>query len=211
MLTFAFRMTLTVNDHVKSVCVLLGDQRAKPRLAEDGWEDADEDMGDDEDGDADSLAEDNIEEYLRDAAAVNDSVAAAAEDEAIRANPILRSFVFQVSPHLVRLATLTPLSFPSEPLAPTVTEAIRLTHQRALECFNNFLLAMNEIPSKFWFQENKSDACQAWRWLFDMANTVGSTPASEGRDDILEIIVGCLWSLGRGLGQDIVCSETFLR
>ncbi len=60
---------------------------------------------------------------------------------------------------------------------------------------------MNEIPSKFWFKEQSSDAVQAWRWLFNTANLVASSPESEDRNAVLEAIVGCLWSLGRGLGR----------
>lgn len=160
----------------------------------------------DEDEPEEEVNEDNVDEYLKEASQLDQqsSTNATVDDQLVRTNPVLRTFIVDISPQLIRLATPTPLSFPAEIIAPTVTDALVLTHQRALECFNNFLLAMAEIPSKFWFKEHKADACHAWRWLFNLANTVASAPASEMRDEVVEVIVGCLWSLGRGLQQDIV-------
>ncbi|KAG2225776.1 hypothetical protein INT45_011444 [Circinella minor] len=180
---------------------LLADICIQDESEEDGWEDADEDMGDDEE--EPEITEENIDELLKDSENLSEKTSSAVDDQLIRNNPILGTFITEISPQLIRLATLTPLSFPQEPIAPAVTDALILTHQRALECFNNYLLALAELPSKFWFKEHKSDACQAWRWLFNLANTVGATQLSQARDELIEIIVGCLWSLGRGLGQDI--------
>ncbi|KAI7877836.1 ARM repeat-containing protein [Lichtheimia hyalospora FSU 10163] len=183
---------------------LLADICVQDDAEEDGWEDADEDMVD-EDEPEQEVNEDNVDEYLKEASQLDQqsSTNATVDDQLVRTNPVLRTFIVDISPQLIRLATPTPLSFPAQVIAPTVTDALVLTHQRALECFNNFLLAMAEIPSKFWFKEHKSDACHAWRWLFNLANTVASAPASENRDEVVEVIVGCLWSLGRGLQQDI--------
>lgn len=159
----------------------------------------------DEDAEEPEVTEENVDEYLKDAAeTLGHTTSTTVDDENVKSNPVLRALVLQVNPHLVRLATLTPLSFATDSVAPTITEALNATHQRALECFNNFLLAMNDIPSKFWFNEHLSDAHQAWRWLFDLANKVASTPQSKTRDELIEVIVGCLWSLGRGLVQNIV-------
>ncbi|KAI9488024.1 armadillo-type protein [Zychaea mexicana] len=181
---------------------LLANICAQDDAEEDGWEDADENMADD-DEEPEEVTEENVEDLLKDGENLDQKTSTAVDDQLIRTNPILRSFITDISPQLIQLASLTPLSFPSEPIAPAITDALVLTHQRALECFNNFLLAMAELPSKFWFKEHKSDACQAWRWLFNLANTVGSAQSSQARDELIEIIVGCLWSLGRGLGQDI--------
>ncbi|KAI9312969.1 armadillo-type protein [Dichotomocladium elegans] len=183
---------------------LLADICVQDDAEDDGWEDADENMVD-EDEEGWEEEGNNAEENIAETADLEQSTTSAAVNEQlIRSNPVVHAFIYQVMPQLIRLATLTPLSFPSENmLAPTVSDAIALTHQRALECFNNFLLAMAEIPSKFWFKEFKADACQGWRWLFDLANQVGASPASPAREDVLEVIVTCLWSLGRGLQQDI--------
>ncbi|KAI9266494.1 armadillo-type protein [Phascolomyces articulosus] len=181
---------------------LLADICIQDDSEEDGWEDADEEMGDG-DQEPEEVTEENIDELLKDSENLEQKTSSAVDDQLIRSNPIMGAFITEISPQLIRLATLTPLSFPQEPIAPGVTDALVLTHQRALECFNNYLLAMAELPSKFWFKEHKSDACQAWRWLFNLANTVGSAQPSQARDELIEIIVGCLWSLGRGLGQEI--------
>ena len=160
-------------------------------------------MGDEEPVE-EEVTEENVDELLKNGEEFDQKTSSAVDDALVRSNPILGAFINEISPQLIRLATLTPLSLSSEPIAPGVSDAIVLTHQRALECFNNFLLAMAEMPSKFWFKEHLSDACQAWRWLFNLANQAGAAPPSQARDDLIEVIVGCLWSLGRGLGQDIV-------
>lgn len=131
-----------------------------------------------------------------------------AVDEAlIRSNPVLHAYIHQIFPQLIRLSTATPISYHQMSLAPLVTHGLVTTHQRSLECLNNFLLAMNELPRKFWFKEYRSDAIQLWRWLFDIANNVAnSKPEEWARDCILEVVISCLWALGRGLEQNIVSS-----
>lgn len=177
---------------------------------QDGWAEAEDDENMDGDEDlADNINEDNIDNYLEDAEALKDGSGDLGNSkhdlELLRTNPIMHTFTYQVFPQLIRLATPTPtLSFPADPtLCPTVTIGLGLTHQRSLECINNFLLAMNDLPSNFWFQEHLSDAKQAWKWLFETAHQIGACPSSEQRDAILEVMVGCLWSLGRGLKQEI--------
>lgn len=165
-------------------------------------------MDQDQDADemTDNVNEDNVDDYLLEAEKLGDNTTSNAVDEAVvRSNPVLGNFTFKVFPHLLQLATPTCISFPQDAtFAPGVTQGLTLTHQRALECLNNFLLAMNEVPSKFWFKEHISDATKTWSWLFQSAVSIGNAPASEERDAILEAIVGCLWALGRGLGENIV-------
>ena len=122
-------------------------------------------------------------------------------DAYVQSNPVLHAYIYQVFPHLIRLSTATPISYQQS--APPVTQAIILTHQRALECLNNFLLAMNDLPSKYWFKSQRSDAIQLWRWLFTMADQVANSH-SEENIQLLEVVIGCLWALGRGLEQAIV-------
>ncbi|KAI8975665.1 armadillo-type protein [Mycotypha africana] len=171
---------------------------------EDGWEDSDENMDEAEaDGMADKLTEDNIDEYFNDMEKLGGS-SAAVEENALRSSPVINMFTVEVFPRLIQLSTPTVLSFPQNPtLNFGVTPSLALTHQRALECLNNFFLAMNDIPSQFWFKEHVEEAKRTWSWLFSTANTIGSAPESQDRNDLLEIIVGCLWALGRGLGQNI--------
>ncbi|GAA5801878.1 hypothetical protein HPULCUR_007335 [Helicostylum pulchrum] len=173
---------------------------------EDGWEDAGEDMEQDQDAEemTDNLNEDNVDDYLREAESLGDNTSTAVDEAVARSNPVINNFSINIFPQLVQLATPTSVSFPQDAtFAPGVTQGLVLTHQRALECLNNFLLAMNEVPSKFWFKEHVDDAKKTWSWLFQNAILIGTAPASEERDSIIEAIVSCLWSLGRGLGQNI--------
>lgn len=173
---------------------------------EDGWEDAGEDMEQDQDAEdmTDNLNEDNVEAYLREAETLGDNTSTAVDEAVVRSNPVLNNFL-KIFPQLLLLAAPTSISFPADAsFAPGVIQGLVLTHQRALECLNNFLLAMNEVPSKFWFKEHIQDAKKTWTWLFQNAILIGTAPASEERDSIIEAIVSCLWSLGRGLGENIV-------
>ncbi|KAI7895572.1 armadillo-type protein [Mucor mucedo] len=173
---------------------------------EDGFEDAGEDMEEDQDAEdmTENLNADNVDEYLREAESLGDNTSAAVDEAVVRSNPVLSNFTQRIFPRLLQLATPTSVSFPENAaLAPGVTQGLTLTHQRALECLNNFLLAMNEVPSKFWFREHIADAKKTWGWLFQTAIAIGNAPASEDRDAIIEAIISCLWSLGRGLGNNI--------
>lgn len=186
---------------------LLADICLQDDTEEDGWEDAGENMEEDQDAEdmTDNLNEDNVDEYLRDAENLGQNTSTAVDEAVVRSNPVLSNFTFKIFPKLLSLSTPTVLSFPVDAtFCPGVTQGLTLTHQRALECLNNFLLAMNEVPSKFWFKEHLADAQKTWSWLFSTANAIGSAPESEDRNQILEVVVGCLWALGRGLGENIV-------
>ncbi|CAO3598218.1 unnamed protein product [Absidia cylindrospora] len=180
---------------------------------QDGWAEADDAAMDDQESDDDALAdginEDNIDSYLQDADTLKENNNTD-DKEVLHTHPMVHAFTYQVFPQLIRLATPTPsLSFPTDAtLCPTVTLGLGLTHQRSLECINNFLLAMNDLSSNVWFKEHVADAKQAWQWLFQTAHQVGACAGSEQRDAVLEVMVGCLWSLGRGLKQDIPLGAT---
>ncbi|ORX43716.1 ARM repeat-containing protein [Hesseltinella vesiculosa] len=196
-----------VEDHLSTVQLaleLLAEMCVSQDDDNDGWAEAaeeDDAMMEGEEEMADQVNEDNIDDFIeRDA---ENMMRDADTDKDASSNPILHSFTFEVIPALIKLATPTSLSYIANSPSPTVSLALVLTHERALECFNNFLLAINDIPSKPWFKQNATDATQAWPWLFQIAHQIGSAPASAERDSTLEIIVGCLWSLGRGLGQQI--------
>ncbi|KAI9343018.1 armadillo-type protein [Pilaira anomala] len=173
---------------------------------EDGIQDVDEAMMDEGEEELNPKEKEDDEEEDNDGIdeAIFGQTSSAVDDALIRSNPVLHAYIHQIFPHLIRLSTATPISFHQMDLSPLVTHGLVITHQRSLECLNNFLLAMNEVPKKFWFKEYKSDATQLWRWLFNLANEVASSKPQEwARDGILEIIISCIWALGRGLGQDI--------
>ncbi|KAI8987049.1 armadillo-type protein [Pilobolus umbonatus] len=186
---------------------LLADICIEDDSEDDGYQDMDESM--ESENEADELPEDNTDDVLAEDSLTNQGTSAAVDVTLDQSNPIVQSYIHQIFPHLIRLSTATPISYRQMKLAPTVSHNLVVTHQRALECLNNFLLAMNEVPSKFWFTVHQADATKLWEWLFSIANdVVNSQPEEWAKDSILEVVVGCLWALGRGLGQNIPLQPT---
>ncbi|CEP07957.1 hypothetical protein [Parasitella parasitica] len=178
---------------------LLADICVQDDELDDGFQDSDQVMQDDEDDEQPPQETDNDNDI--DPAIFNNT---AQDDEALQSNPVLHAYIHQIFPQLIRLATATPISYNQTNLHPTVTHHLVTTHQRSLECLNNFLLAMHEVGDKYWFKHHKQDATQLWRWLFDIANSVAAANTEEwARNAILEVVIGCLWALGRGIAQDI--------
>lgn len=172
----------------------------------DGFQESDQVMQDDENEDIEEQQQQQQPEETDDddidPAIFNNTIQ---EDEALQSNPVLHAYIHQIFPQLIRLATATPISYNQTNLCPIVTHHLVITHQRSLECLNNFLLAMHDVGSKYWFKHHKQDAIQLWRWLFDIANSVAAANTEEwARNAILEVVIGCLWALGRGINQDIV-------
>jgi len=184
---------------------------------DDGWQDADETMEDDEH--EEPIYNDNVEDVLADVAATGET-STLADVALVKNNPVLHTLTYQVFPLLIKLASSTKISYPSQESPATylphsiesnIINAFSMTHLRALECLNNFFLTMNDLPSKFWFKERKQVAQDAWTWLFQTAGAVAGSgvavgdeePGQELRGSVLEAIVACLWALGRGLGQDM--------
>ncbi|CAO0800124.1 unnamed protein product [Mucor circinelloides] len=182
---------------------LLADICVQDDDLDDGFqESSDQVMQDDEDNMEQQPDEtDNDNEDDIDPAIFNNSIQ---EDEALQSNPVLHAYIHQIFPQLIRLATATPISYHQTNVCPIVSHHLVITHQRSLECLNNFLLAMHDVGSKYWFKHYKQDAVQLWRWLFDIANSTAAANTEEwARDAILEVVIGCLWALGRGITQDI--------
>ncbi|KAI9262021.1 armadillo-type protein [Sporodiniella umbellata] len=173
---------------------LLADICVQDGSEEDGYEDVDETMK--EEGEETVPVEENEEE-------VEAWMGSTATAEAIRNNPVVQSYIQDVLPQLIRLSTTTPISYQPMAGAAQIVHGLTLTHQRALECLNNFLLAMNELPTQYWYGEHSSDATQLWRWLFLLANEISTLKPAHDWLNLLETIIGCLWALGRGLGQHI--------
>ncbi|KAI8380805.1 armadillo-type protein [Blakeslea trispora] len=191
----------TVEDRLSIVQLaleLLADICVQDDTEEDGYQEDDTMMEDEQEEQEQEEEQEEDPTLFADRTIVNEAY--------VQSNPVLHAYIYQVFPHLIRLSTATPVSYQQTTLAPTVTQAIVLTHQRALECLNNFLLAMNDVPTKYWFKSQRSDAIQLWRWLFTMADQV----ANQASDDyaILDVVIGCLWALGRGLEQAIPLEPT---
>ncbi|KAF9104037.1 hypothetical protein BGX27_010263 [Mortierella sp. AM989] len=137
-------------------------------------------------------------------------------------HPIINILTNTVFPALINLATPTPLSFPAQEVptpptvAPLITAQLATTHLRAIEALNNFLLTMADaVPGKWWYKQRKADAEQCWTWLFQQAGTVAGKGVQVGAEEkgqemrgaVLDAIVGCLWTLARGLDADVPLGE----
>ncbi|KAF9935958.1 hypothetical protein BGZ65_002853 [Modicella reniformis] len=137
-------------------------------------------------------------------------------------HPIINILTNIVFPALINLATPTPLSFPEQEIptpktvAPQITAQLAMTHLRATEALNNFLLTMADaVPGKWWYKQKKVDAEQCWTWLFQQASTVAGKGVQVGAEEkgqemrgaILDAIVGCLWTLARGLDTNVPLSD----
>ncbi|KAK3816682.1 MAG: armadillo-type protein [Benniella sp.] len=141
-------------------------------------------------------------------------------------HPIIHILTSTVFPALIHLATPTPLSFPEQEVptpktvAPQITAQLALTHLRAVEALNNFLLTMADaVPGKWWYKQRKADAEQCWSWLFQQAGTIAGKGVRVGAEEkgqemrgaILDAIVGCLWTLARGLDARVPSSELHIQ
>ena len=135
----------------------------------------------------------------------------------IQEHPALQMLATVVLPMLLRLANPTPASFvgpinPGIHVSRRIADSLSTVHVRAVECLNNFLLAMVDVvEGKWWFTNHKQDAEQLWTWLFELINSL----SDQGLEDItsnpcalsmVEAIVGCLWSTARGLDRNVVSS-----
>lgn len=191
---------------------------------DDGWEDGDATMEDDDEELPEEMlngGDDDLDNSILEDMAATGETSNTADLALLKNNPILHMLIHQVFPQLIKLGTTTKISYPPQEtpakyapqsIESSIINAFSNTHLRAIECLNNFLLTMNDLPSKFWFKEKKEDAQNAWTWLFQTAGGVAGSGVAVGDEEegqelrgaVLEAIVGCLWALARGLGQDIV-------
>ncbi|CAO3668115.1 unnamed protein product [Umbelopsis ramanniana] len=193
---------------------------------DDGWEDGDATMEDDDELPEEALngGDDDLDSSILEDMAATGETSNTADLALLKNNPILHMLIHQVFPQLIKLGTTTKISYPPQEtpakyapqsIESSIINAFSNTHLRAIECLNNFLLTMNDLPSKFWFKEKKEDAQNAWAWLFQTAGGVAGSGVAVGDEEegqelrgaVLEAIVGCLWALARGLGQDIVLQD----
>lgn len=189
-----------------------------------GEETADDDMEAEEDEDEmeeDTKKDDDLDENtLRE---MEQLAAASAEVPMdLSSHPIINILINTVFPGLIHLGTPTPLSFPEQEVptpptvAPLITAQLATTHLRAIEALNNFLLTMADaVPGRWWYKQRKADAEQCWNWLFQQAGAIAGKGVQVGAEEkgqefrgaILDAIVGCLWTLARGLEGDVPLSD----
>ncbi|KAJ1865137.1 hypothetical protein LPJ73_000091 [Coemansia sp. RSA 2703] len=181
------------------------------------------DVSDDEDGhsSAEEFDVDDMEELL-----AEESTTAQKTDEEMQ-HSILGAFISVIIPSLRRLAEPTSMSTLTtalnECLTPNTSDsfAIQLVtstvesfatlHDRALGCFNNFLLVIEE-SIKSWFRLHSDSVASWWSFLIAVAEHLFSVenPSAEFvatdqrlRFVILEPTVGCMWTLARSVSGDV--------
>ncbi|CAB5184586.1 unnamed protein product [Rhizophagus irregularis] len=138
---------------------------------------------------------------------------------------ILNAFATDIISDLIRLSKPTSLSYPEQlghnvipvkSVVPTITESLAMVHLRAVECMNNFFLTMVDIvEEKWWFTKHRDAAKYTWTRLVELANQVAGKGIKVGAEDpgqkmrgtVLEALVGCLWTLARGLNGDMPLVE----
>ncbi|KAF0441919.1 ARM repeat-containing protein [Gigaspora margarita] len=182
---------------------------------DDGWQDESQE---DNDMMSTNVKEDNIMEDII-------IMGMNQPDEQSKIHPILNTFATIILPKLFTLAYPTHLSFPEQlgpnvlpmpSVAPEITSSLATVHIRTIECINNFLLVMvDNVEDKWWFTQHREDAKQAWTLLFELGNQVTgkgiNDPGQENRVKILDALIGCLWTLARGLESCVPVTSDQIR
>ncbi|KAI9500474.1 hypothetical protein BX070DRAFT_195836 [Coemansia spiralis] len=161
-----------------------------------------------EDKDNTGFDQDDMDDVLAD----EDTIAKKA-DEAVQ-NSILGVFINSIIPSLQRLAEptkMTTLATALNDLVASVVEDFAALNERALGCFNNFLLVIEE-SIKSWFLLHKNSVDHWWRFLIAIAEHIFGVDAAPEelskldqrlRFSVLEPAFGCMWTLARGVGGSV--------
>ncbi|KAF9977211.1 hypothetical protein BGZ73_006684 [Actinomortierella ambigua] len=198
--------------------------------AVDEWKGGDADMDEDDmEGGEDGSEEDFSDAKAGDTMDANamremEQLAAASQEVPLDLSnhPIVKTLVDAIFPAFIHLGTPTSLSFPEQEIptpatvAPQITQQLATTHLRALEALNNFLLTMADaVPGRWWYKVRRADAEQCWSWLFQQAGAVAGKGVQVGAEEkgqemrgaVLDTMVGCLWTLARGLDAQVPLAE----
>ncbi|KAG0279516.1 hypothetical protein BGZ95_001032 [Linnemannia exigua] len=220
--TLQLALELIANICTESVEGVNNEDEQEEEWKDDGADDDEMEADEDEEEMEDAEKKDNDldENTLRE---MEQLAAASVETPMdLSGHPIINILINTVFPALINLGTPTPLSFPEQEVptpatvAPLITSQLATTHLRAIEALNNFLLTMADaVPGKWWYKNRKTDAEQCWVWLFQQAGTVAGKGVQVGaeqkgqemRGAILDAIVGCLWTLARGLDAQVPLSD----
>ncbi|KAJ1732331.1 hypothetical protein LPJ61_002092 [Coemansia biformis] len=190
----------------------------------DGDDDVDDDDMDDDDAeaaDSDSDTGVDFDQADMDNVLGNESEAMKETEEAVHQS-ILGVFIDSIIPPLLRLAEPTRMSTlaaaavecsagPGEEateLAASMAECFVALHERALSCFNNFLLVVEESLQP-WFRIHADRVGGWWQFLIavaehlfkaDLPATGLSDADQQLRAAVLEPAVSCMWTLTRNTG-----------
>ncbi|KAJ2108080.1 hypothetical protein IW146_007010 [Coemansia sp. RSA 922] len=178
----------------------------------------DEDGNDDADEDDDDVGVDFDINDMEDILADESTIANEADD--VVQQSILGVFIGAIVPSLQRLAKPTKMSTLATAISEcaqstpnsaaikaivSVVESFAALHERALSCFNNVLLVIEE-SLKVWFRKHGDCVDQWWRLLIDIAQLLFGTAGSPAeladtdqrlRFAVLEPTISCMWTLAR--------------
>ncbi|KAK3819188.1 MAG: armadillo-type protein [Linnemannia gamsii] len=220
--TLQLALELIANICTESVEGVNNEDEHEEELKDDGADDDEMEADEDEEEMEDAEKKDNDldENTLRE---MEQLAAVSVETPMdLSGHPIINILINTVFPALINLGTPTPLSFPEQEVptpatvAPLITSQLATTHLRAIEALNNFLLTMADaVPGKWWYKNRQADAEQCWVWLFQQAGTIAGKGVQVGAEEkgqemrgaILDAIVGCLWTLARGLDAQVPLSD----
>ncbi|KAG0372776.1 hypothetical protein BGX24_012591 [Mortierella sp. AD032] len=220
--TLQLALELIANICTESVEGVNNEDEHEDELKDDGADDDEMEADEDEEEMEDAEKKDNDldENTLRE---MEQLAAVSVETPMdLSGHPIINILINTVFPALINLGTPTPLSFPEQEVptpatvAPLITSQLATTHLRAIEALNNFLLTMADaVPGKWWYKNRQADAEQCWVWLFQQAGIIAGKGVQVGAEEkgqemrgaILDAIVGCLWTLARGLDAQVPLSD----
>ncbi|KAJ2891041.1 hypothetical protein IWW38_003801, partial [Coemansia aciculifera] len=179
------------------------------------------DDGDEDDEDGDEVEDDGVDFDVNDMEDIlaDESTIAKEADDVVQQS-ILGVFIDDIVPSLQRLAKPTKMSTLATAISEcalgspsseavkaivSVVESFAALHERALSCFNNMLLVIEE-SLKVWFRKHEDCVGQWWRLLIDIAQLLFVSPGSPGelsdtdqrlRFAVLEPTISCMWTLAR--------------
>ncbi|KAJ1647253.1 hypothetical protein LPJ64_001366 [Coemansia asiatica] len=200
---------------------------------QEGDEDEDVDVDEDGMGYESAALSDNDDEYANDFDAddmeqllAEEGTAAQKTDDAVQ-HSILGIFITNIVPSLQRLAEPTAMSTlpnaikecgmsnisdsESIKLVSSIVETFANLHDRALGCFNNVLLVIEE-SAKSWFRMHSDAIASWWQFLIAVAEHlfgIENTPQELASIDqnlrfiVLEPAIGCMWTLARSVSGNV--------
>ena len=177
----------------------------------------------------------SVSRVLLDTATLDTNYSRALTDLSSASLSVFTTLAHDLTPKLIALSTPTSISFSDT--APDavrihhrkIITIMSTTHLRAVECLNNFLLTIVEVAGGFkWFEEKKFEIEELWVCLIQrlreciggrdrLEKVLGVTKENEGvqgegleeRRNLIETLIGCAWSVARGL-KGYVVSNRFL-
>ncbi|KAJ2368173.1 hypothetical protein H4S01_001740 [Coemansia sp. RSA 2610] len=178
-----------------------GSDASDDEMAGAGSDDEDVDSDGDSDKEADQDKDTDFDENDMNEILGNETVAAREAEAAVQQS-VLGLFIDTILPPLLHLAEPTAAALATagnddDARIASVAADFAALHERALACFNNFLLVVEE-SLRPWFTAHGDSVAKWWHVLVAVAERVLSAGPPAGA--ILDPVIGCMWTLARGVG-----------